>query len=79
MGCNGITTKKTKLNKQKNEEIQSIKQNIELVQEMDGKISLILDETISVTVTPAPRSAQTLRNAQSVTPAIGPKNRGLFT
>ena len=43
-----FTTKKTKLNKQKNEEIQAIKQNIELVQEMDGKISLILDETISV-------------------------------
>jgi len=43
-----FTTKKTKLNKQKNEEIQAIKQNIELVQEMDGKITLILDETISV-------------------------------
>lgn len=42
-----FTTQKTKLNKQKNEEIQAIKQNIELVQEMDGKISLILDETIS--------------------------------
>lgn len=43
-----FTTKKTKLNKQKNEEIQAIKQNIELVQEMDGKITLILDETASV-------------------------------
>lgn len=43
-----FTTKKTKLNKQKNEEIQAIKQNIELVREMDGKISLILDETISI-------------------------------
>lgn len=42
-----FTTQKTKLNKQKNEEIQAIKQNIELVREMDGKISLILDETIS--------------------------------
>ena len=43
-----FTAQKTKLNKQKNEEIQAIKQNIELVQEMDSKISLILDETISV-------------------------------
>ena len=43
-----FTTKKTKLNKQKNEEIQAIKQNIELVREMDGKIGLILDETISI-------------------------------
>ena len=43
-----FTTKKTKLNKQKNEEIQAIKQNIELVKEMNGKITLILDETISV-------------------------------
>ena len=43
-----FTTKKTKLNKQKNEEIQAIKQNIELVREMDGKIGQILDNTISV-------------------------------
>ena len=43
-----FTTKKTKLNKQKNEEIQAIKQNIELVKEMNGKITLILDETISI-------------------------------
>lgn len=43
-----FTTKKTKLNKQKNEEIQTIKQNIELVREMDGKIGQILDNTISV-------------------------------
>lgn len=43
-----FTTKKTKLNKQKNEEIQSIKQNIERVHEMDARIGLILDETISI-------------------------------
>lgn len=43
-----FTTKRTKLNKQKNEEIQAIKQNIELVHEMDAKISQILDETVSI-------------------------------
>lgn len=43
-----FTTKKTKLNKQKNEEIQAIKQNIELVREMDGKINVLLTETNSV-------------------------------
>ena len=43
-----FTTQKTKLSKQKNEEIQAIKQNIELVREMDGKISQILDNTISI-------------------------------
>ena len=43
-----FTTKKTKLNKQKNDEIQAIKQNIELVREMDGRISQILEETISI-------------------------------
>ena len=43
-----FTAQKTKLNKQKNEEIQAVKQNIELVREMDSRITLILDETISV-------------------------------
>ena len=43
-----FTAKKTKLNKQKNEEIQVIKQNIELIREMDAKISQILDNTISI-------------------------------
>lgn len=43
-----FTTKKTKLNKQKNEEIQAIKRNIELVREMDGKIGQILDSTITI-------------------------------
>ena len=37
------------------------------------------EDTISVTVTPAPSSAQTVRNAQSVTPAIGARNTGLLT
>ena len=43
-----FTTKKTKLNKQKNEEIQAIKRNIELVREMNGKIGQILDSTITI-------------------------------
>lgn len=43
-----FTAKKTKLNKQKNEEIQAIKRNIELVREMDGKIGQILDSTITI-------------------------------
>ena len=43
-----FTAQKTKLNKQKNEEIQAVKRNIELVREMDGKIGQILDNTISV-------------------------------
>ena len=37
--------KKTKLNKQKNEEIESVKQNTEIIKELDGKISQIMDET----------------------------------
>jgi hypothetical protein len=40
-----FTTKKTKLNKQKNEEIQAIKNNIELVREMDDKLYVLLTET----------------------------------
>lgn len=43
-----FTTKKTKLNNQKNEEIQAIKRNIELVREMDGKIGQILDSTTTI-------------------------------
>lgn len=43
-----FTTKKTKLNKQKNEEILAIKQNIEIVREMDAKISQILSETVLI-------------------------------
>lgn len=40
-----FTKKKTKLNKQKNEEIQALKENIELVKEMDAKINALLTET----------------------------------
>lgn len=40
-----FTAKKSKLNKQKNEEIQSIKHNTELVREMDAKIAVLLSET----------------------------------
>ena len=40
-----FTAKKTKLNKQKNQEIQAIKRNIELVREMDAVIDMILSET----------------------------------
>ena len=43
-----FTAKKTKMNKQKNEEIQAIKNNIELVKEMDWKINEILTETIQI-------------------------------
>lgn len=40
-----FTAKKTKLNKQKNEEIMALKENIEAVREMDAKINIILTET----------------------------------
>lgn len=40
-----FTAKKTKLNKQKNEEIAAIKNNIEIVHEMDAQIGMILSET----------------------------------
>ncbi len=40
-----FTAKKTKLNKQKNQEIQAVKQNIESVREMDAKIGVVLSET----------------------------------
>lgn len=43
-----FASKKTKLNKQKNEEIQAVKKNIEAVRELDGKIGLILSETAEV-------------------------------
>ena len=43
-----FTAKKTKLNKQKNEEILAIKQNTELVHEMDAQIGTILSETSEV-------------------------------
>ena len=40
-----FTSKKTKLNKQKNEEIQAIKDNTERIKEMGAKIEALLDET----------------------------------
>lgn len=43
-----FTSKKTKLNKQKNEEIASVKNNTEVVKEMDGQINALLTETKSV-------------------------------
>lgn len=43
-----FASKKTKLNKQKNEEIQTVKKNIEAVRELDGKIGLILSETAGI-------------------------------
>ena len=43
-----FTSKKTKLNKQKNEEILALKNNIEAVREMDAKIDVILTETRSI-------------------------------
>ena len=43
-----FTSKKTKLNKQKNEEILAIKQNIETVREMDGQINILLQETMQI-------------------------------
>lgn len=40
-----FSSKKAKLNKQKNEEIQTIKDNTERIREMDAKIGALLDET----------------------------------
>lgn len=45
-----FTSQKTKLNKQKNEEIESIKRNTETVREMDAGINLILTETSEIRV-----------------------------
>lgn len=43
-----FTSKKAKMNKQKNEEVQAVKKNIESVRELDGEISLILSKTTGV-------------------------------
>lgn len=43
-----FTAKRTKLNKEKSEEIEVIKRNIEAIKEMDGQINMILEETISL-------------------------------
>lgn len=37
--------KRMKLNKEKNEEIESVKRNIEIIREMDGEIKALLDRT----------------------------------
>ena len=41
-----FTSKKSKLNKQKNEEIEAVKKNTEKIKEMDAQIKLILDNTL---------------------------------
>lgn len=43
-----FTSKKAKLNKQKNEEIESVKKNTEKIREIDAQIQEILSETISI-------------------------------
>ena len=43
-----FASKKKKLNKQKNEEIESVKKNTERIKEADAQISQILKETTSV-------------------------------
>lgn len=43
-----LSVKKMKLNKEKNEEIQAVKENIERVREMDAKIGAFLDETTEI-------------------------------
>ena len=43
-----FTSKKTKLNKQKNEEIESVKKNTEKIKEMDVQISQLLEETSAI-------------------------------
>lgn len=45
-----FSTKKTKLNKEKNEEIRSIKENTERVREMDRKIESILRKTADLRI-----------------------------
>ena len=43
-----LSVEKMKLNKEKNEEIQAVKENIERVREMDAKIGAVLDETTEI-------------------------------
>lgn len=45
-----FTSKKAKLNKEKNQEIQSIKDNTERIKEMDAKIKVLLDETARIRI-----------------------------
>lgn len=43
-----FTKKRAKLNKQKNEEIEAVKNNIEIIKETDNQIAFILDTTTSL-------------------------------
>lgn len=43
-----FASKRNKLNKQKNEEIESVKRNTEAVKEMDARISALLDKTVDI-------------------------------
>ena len=43
-----FTSKRTKVNKQKNEEIEAVKENIHRVKQIDAQISLLLEETRSI-------------------------------
>lgn len=43
-----FTSKKAKLNKQKNEEIEAVKKNTEKIKELDTEIMQILEETVAV-------------------------------
>ena len=43
-----FTKKKSKLNKEKNEEIEAVKRNTEIVREMDKKLSTLLDQTTDI-------------------------------
>ena len=45
-----FTSKKAKLNKQKNEEIEAVKNNTEAIREIDAKIQQLLHETAEVRV-----------------------------
>ena len=43
-----FTSKRTKVNKQKNEEIEAVKENTNRVKQIDAQISLLLEETRSI-------------------------------
>lgn len=45
-----FTSKRAKLNKQKNEEIESVKRNTEKLRELDAQIGAILSETIQIRI-----------------------------
>ena len=43
-----FTSKKAKLNKQKNAEIEAVKRNTERIRELDARLALLLSETTAV-------------------------------